>query len=107
LLNGYAMRRELTAETLARLILWGLDQAMAGQPRPLRLRAAPAPDGPLVATLDYVAGFPCITITPLVKFQQRYQNSHRIFRNLLLLKAFRPSCGSQTWRGFSRPILGA
>jgi hypothetical protein len=58
------MRRELTAETLARLILWGLDQAMAGRPRPLRLRAAPAPDAPLVATLDYLAAFPCITITP-------------------------------------------
>jgi hypothetical protein len=28
---------ERTAETLARLILWGPDQAMAGRPRPLRL----------------------------------------------------------------------
>jgi len=46
LLNRCAMRHELTAETLARLILWGLDQAMAGQPRPLRLRSA------LVAALD-------------------------------------------------------
>jgi hypothetical protein len=58
------MRHELTAETLARLILWGLDQAMAGQARLLRLRSAPAPDGPLVATLDYVPGFPSITVTP-------------------------------------------
>ena len=58
------MRHELTAETLARLILWGLDQAMAGRPRPLRLRSVPAPDGSLVATLDYLGGFPCITVTP-------------------------------------------
>jgi hypothetical protein len=58
------MWHELTAETLARLILWGLDQAMAGRPRPLRLRSAPAPDAPLVATLDYVPGFLCITVTP-------------------------------------------
>jgi hypothetical protein len=40
------MRHELTAETLTRLILWGLDQAMAGRPRPLRLRAAPVPGFP-------------------------------------------------------------
>jgi hypothetical protein len=33
---------EMTAETLARLILWGLDQAMAGRPRPLRLRCGGA-----------------------------------------------------------------
>jgi hypothetical protein len=58
------MRQELTAETLARLILWGLDQAMAGRARPLRLRSAPAPDAPLVATLDYVPGFPFIAVSP-------------------------------------------
>ena len=58
------MRRELTAETLARLILWGLDRAMAGQPRPLRLRCVPEPNAPLVATLDYLAGFPCLWVTP-------------------------------------------
>jgi len=58
------MRHELTAETLARLILWGLDQAMAGWPRPLRLRSAPTPDALLVATFDYVPGFPSIVITP-------------------------------------------
>jgi hypothetical protein len=55
------MRHELTAETLARLILWGLDQAMAGRPRPLRWRCAPAPAAPLV---DYVSGFPCLWVTP-------------------------------------------
>jgi hypothetical protein len=65
------MRQELTAETLTRLILWGLDQAMAGRPRPLRLRAAPAPDAPLVATLDYVAGFPCITVTPFAFYGEQ------------------------------------
>jgi hypothetical protein len=53
-----------TADTLARLILWGLDQAMAGRPRPLRLRAAPAPTAPLVALVDYVSGFPCLWVTP-------------------------------------------
>jgi hypothetical protein len=58
------MRHELTADTLTRLILWGLDQAMAGRARPLRLRAVPAPDGPLVATLDYVPGFPFLSVTP-------------------------------------------
>ena len=58
------MRHELTAETLTRLILRGLDQAMAGRPRPLRLRSAPAPTAPLVALIDHVAGFPCITLTP-------------------------------------------
>ena len=58
------MRHELTAETLARLILWGLDQAMAGRPRPLHLRAAPAPTAPLVALIDYVSGFPCLWVAP-------------------------------------------
>jgi hypothetical protein len=48
------MRRELTAETLTRLIFWGLDQAMAGRARPLRLRAM----------LDYVPGFPFLSVTP-------------------------------------------
>jgi hypothetical protein len=65
------MRHELTADTLARLILWGLDQAMAGRPRPLRLRSAPTPDAPLVATFDYVAGFPCITITPFAFYGEQ------------------------------------
>jgi hypothetical protein len=65
------MRHELTAETLARLILWGLDRAMAGRPRPLRLRSAPAPTAPLVALIDYVAGFPCITITPFVFYGEQ------------------------------------
>jgi hypothetical protein len=65
------MRHELTAETLTRLILWGLDQAMAGRPRPLRLRSAPAPNAPLVATLDYLAGFPCITVTPFLFYSEQ------------------------------------
>ena len=71
LLHRCAMRRELTAETLARLILWGLDQAMAGRARPLRLRSAPAPDGLPVATLDYVPGFPCITVTPFAFYGEK------------------------------------
>jgi hypothetical protein len=65
------MRQETTAETLARLILWGLDQAMAGRPRPLRLRAAPAPNAPVVATLDYLAGFPFISVTPFAFYGEQ------------------------------------
>jgi hypothetical protein len=56
------MRHELTAETLARLILWGLDQALAGRRRPLHWRCAPAPGAPLVALVDYVSGFPCLWV---------------------------------------------
>jgi hypothetical protein len=58
------MRHELTAETLTRLILWGLDQAMAGRPQPLHWRCAPTPGAPLVALVDYVSGFPCLWVTP-------------------------------------------
>ena len=71
LLNGCAIRHELTADTLARLILWGLDQAMAGRPRPLRLRSAPAPDAPLVALIDYVSGFPCSWVTPFAFYGEK------------------------------------
>jgi hypothetical protein len=45
--------------------------------------------------------------TKAVKFQQRYQNSHRIFRDLLCSKNLRQFCGSQNRLLFSRPILGA
>ena len=41
------------------------------------------------------------------KFQQSYQNSHRIFHNLLFLKNVRQFCGSRNRRMFTRPILGA
>jgi hypothetical protein len=58
------MRGETTAETLARLILWGLDQAMAGRPRPLHWRCGPAFGAPVVALVDYVSGFPCLWATP-------------------------------------------
>ena len=71
LLNGCAMRHELTAETLARRILWGLDQAMAGRPRPLRLRSAPSPTAPLVALIDYVSGFPCLWVTPFAFYGEK------------------------------------
>jgi hypothetical protein len=37
----------------------------------------------------------------LVKFPQRHQNSHRIFRNLLCSKNFRQFCGSQNWLLFT------
>ena len=65
------MRHELTAETLARLILWGLDQAMAGRPRPLRVRGATTPHAPVVALIDYVSGFPCLTVTPMAFYREK------------------------------------
>jgi hypothetical protein len=65
------MRHETTAETLARLILWGLDQAMAGRPRPLRLRCASAPGTPVVALIDYASGFPCFSVTPLAFYSEQ------------------------------------
>jgi hypothetical protein len=65
------MRHELKAETLTRLILWGLDQAMAGRARPLRLRSAPAPTAPLVALVDYVPGFPFISVTPFASYGEK------------------------------------
>ena len=65
------MRGELTVETLTRLILWGLDRAMAGQPQPLRLRCTPEPNAPLVATLDYLAGFPCLWVTPFAFYGEQ------------------------------------
>jgi hypothetical protein len=65
------MRHELTAETLARLILWGLDQAMAGRARPLHLKCAPEPNAPLVALIDYVSGFPCLWVTPFAFYGEK------------------------------------
>jgi hypothetical protein len=50
---------------------------------------------------------PVLRQDKMVKFPQRYQNSHGIFRNLLCSKNFRHFCGSQNWLFFSRPILGA
>src|SRR2546430_17286967 len=65
------MRGETTAATLARRILWGLDQAMAGRPRPLRLRCAPAPNAPVVALIDYVNGFACLSVTPFAFYSEQ------------------------------------
>ena len=65
------VRGKITAETLARLILWGLDQAMTGRPRPLRLRSTPAPTAPLVALIDYVSGFPCLWVTPFAFYGEK------------------------------------
>jgi hypothetical protein len=59
------MRGDTTATALATRILWGLDEAMAGRPRPLRFRCAPAPDAPVVALIEYIAGYACIWVTPL------------------------------------------
>jgi hypothetical protein len=41
-----------------------------------------------------------------VKFQQRYQKSHRIFRDLLLLKNFWRFCSTRNGDLFSPAILG-
>ena len=98
------MRGELAADTLARLILWGLDQAMAGRPRPLRLRAAPVPDAPLVATLEYLAGFPCLWATPFAFYGEKTATLLQALDRCLqsgkvdevecgLLHALEPGCG--------------
>jgi len=65
------MQHELTATTLTRLILWGLDQAMAGRPRRLHWRCAPTPGAPLVALVDYVSGFPCLSLTPFAFYSEQ------------------------------------
>jgi hypothetical protein len=64
------MRGEMTAG-LARRILWGLDEAMAGRARPLRLRCASAPGAPVVALIEYVSGFPCLSVTPFAFYSQQ------------------------------------
>jgi ABC-type multidrug transport system fused ATPase/permease subunit len=46
-------------------------------------------------------------LSNLVKFPQRYQKSHRIFRNLLLLKNFWQFCSTRNGDLFSPAILGA
>jgi hypothetical protein len=71
LLNASGMRGEMTATGLARRILWGLDQAMAGRPQPLHWRCAPAPGAPLVALVDYVSGFPCLWVTPFALYGEK------------------------------------
>jgi hypothetical protein len=65
------MRGEITAETLARLILRGLDQAMAGRARPLRLRCASAPGAPVVALIEYVSGFLSLTGMPFAFYSEQ------------------------------------
>jgi len=61
----------MRATTLANRILWGLDQAMAGRPRPLRVRCAPAPDAPTVAVVDYVRGFPCLCLSAFTFYGEK------------------------------------
>src|SRR5690242_3088336 len=74
------------------------------QPEPLRLL-------PVGATVTGWAIFLPLDQRALstahVKFQQRYQNSHRISHNLLLLKNFRQSFSPRNGCLFSRSILGA
>ena len=67
------MRGETTAAAaaLAKRILWGLDQAMAGRPQPLRLRCALAPNAPVIAMLDYIVGYPCLWVTPLAFYSEK------------------------------------
>lgn len=64
------MHGKMTAETLARRILWGLDEAMDGRPRPLRLRYALAPSAPVVALIEYVSGFPCLMVLPFTFYSE-------------------------------------
>jgi hypothetical protein len=35
------------------------------------MTAAPAPTAPLVATLDYLAGFPCLWVTPFAFYGEK------------------------------------
>jgi hypothetical protein len=65
------MRGEMTVETLARLILWGLDRAMAGRPQPLHWRCASTPGAPVIALIDYVSGFPCLWVTPFAFYGEQ------------------------------------
>src|SRR5690349_9327994 len=65
------MEDATTAAALAKRILWGLDEAMAGRPRPLRLRCAPATDAPVGALIDYVSGFPCLSVTPFAFYSEK------------------------------------
>jgi hypothetical protein len=61
----------MQATVLANQILLGLDQAMAGQPRPLRLRCAPAPEASVVAVVEYVSGFPSLWVTPFAFYSEK------------------------------------
>ena len=66
-LNASSMRSAVLAERILR----GLDQAMAGRPRPLRVRCAPASDAPTVAVVDYVPGFPCLRVTAFAFYSEK------------------------------------
>ena len=41
---------------------------MAGRTRPLRLRCASAP---VVALIEYVSGFPCLSVTPFAFYSEQ------------------------------------
>jgi len=65
------MRGETAAAALAKRILWGLDEAMAGRPQPLRFRCARSPHAPLVAFIDYIDGYPCLWVTLLEGYSEK------------------------------------
>ena len=44
---------------------------MAGRARPLRLLCAPAPNAPVVALIDYLKGFPCISVIPFAFYSEK------------------------------------
>jgi len=94
---SHAVRRLLTqvlAELNAVLERLGL-RHLFGQPPPWRTRSPENGGG-----RGFLEG-------NLVKFPQRYQKSHRIFRNLLLLKNFWRFCSTRNGDLFSPAILGA
>jgi hypothetical protein len=74
------MRRFTDSTALAERILAGLDKAMQDQPKTLRFWHTPSPQGgapQLVASLDFVNGFPCLWVSffsfygePVARFLQ-------------------------------------
>ena len=68
----------------------------------------PTPPSPwLVSPVHCVTDLQSLKhFSPLVNFQRRYQNSHRIFRNLLCSRDFRQFCAPKIGSCFVSQFLG-